>query len=440
MLTAPSRRDCDVARVKVRAAPAVAHDDRLAARYARVRALSLALAAPLSAEDAMVQSMPDASPAKWHLAHTTWFFEQFVLPEGAADPRWARLFNSYYHSVGPLHARPRRGLLSRPSLDEVLAYRAAVDDRVARALRCGALDAAARARLELGLQHEQQHQELLLTDIQHALWCNPLRPAYCGDLPGIASPASPLRWQRFDEAVVEVGAARWTADDAGGASAFAFDNESPRHRALVPAFALAQRPVSNAEYRAFVEDGGYRSANLWLSEGWALVEGEGWSRPLYWDEDLAHAFTLAGTRTLDPQAPACHLSYYEADAFARWAGARLPTEFEWERAAGDVTPGAADNFVETGLLQPRGSDAPGLRQLFGDVWEWTASAYAAYPGFRPWPGALGEYNGKFMCNQFVLRGGSCASPREHLRASYRNFFGPAARWQFAGLRLAKDGA
>ena len=423
-------------------ARSVRHGGRLAARYAQVRAASLALAAPLSAEDAMVQSMPDASPAKWHLAHTSWFFEQFVLallPGAAApDPRWARLFNSYYQSIGPLHARPRRGLLSRPSLEEVRAYRAQVDAAVERALRRDALDAAACQRLELGLQHEQQHQELLLTDIQHALWSNPLRPAYRADLPRVASPATPLQWRRFEEAVVEIGAPSWPGPGVGAPPAFAFDNESPRHRVLVGAFALALRPVSNAEFRAFVEDGGYRNPALWLSEGWALAEAEGWSQPLYWEEGLESAFTLAGPRPLDLHAPACHLSYYEADAFARWAGARLPTEAEWERAAAGRDPAAADNFVEAGLLQPCGSAAPGLRQLFGDVWEWTASAYAAYPGYRPWPGPLGEYNGKFMCSQFVLRGGSCASPRAHLRASYRNFFPPSARWQFAGLRLARD--
>ncbi|HET6435011.1 MAG TPA: ergothioneine biosynthesis protein EgtB [Xanthomonadaceae bacterium] len=425
--------------MKVRRAPAVAPDERLAARHAAVRARSVALVAPLSAEDAMVQSMPDASPAKWHLAHTTWFFAQFVLPllPGAelAAPAWAPLFNSYYRALGTPYARPRRGLLSRPSLDEVLAWRAAVDARIAGALHNGGCDAHALELLELGLQHEQQHQELLLTDIQHALWCNPLRPAYRDDLPRVAAPAAPLHWQRFDEAVVELGAPRWPGGDT-----FAFDNESPRHRALVPAFALAQRPVSNAEFRAFIDDGGYRTPALWLSEGWTLVEAEGWTRPLYWDEGLDAAFTLAGMRALEPHAPVVHLSLFEADAFARWAGARLPTEQEWERAAAGLAPSDADNFAGAGLLQPRGSGGSGLRQLFGDVWEWTASAYTAYPGFRPWGGGLGEYNGKFMCNQFVLRGGSCASPRAHLRASYRNFFPPSARWQFAGLRLAKDAA
>jgi ergothioneine biosynthesis protein EgtB len=436
VLTAPSRPRGDPARVERAALPSAA--DRLADRYAAVRARSVALAAPLSAEDAMVQSMADASPTKWHLAHTTWFFEQFVLVDTPPlRPEWAYLFNSYYQGVGPMHARPQRGLLSRPSLEDVLRWRAAVDARLLDTLVQGDLDAASGDVLELGLQHEQQHQELLLTDIQHALWSNPLRPAYRGDLPAPGSDASALHWQHFDAATVAIGAPAWpTQVDAP--AAFAYDNESPRHAALCPAFALAQRPVSNAEYRAFIEDGGYRQPGLWLSDGWALREQEDWRRPLYWEEGLEHAFTLAGVRPLDPHAPVCHLSLYEADAFARWAGARLPTELEWERAAGDACPVLQDNFVESDLLQPRGRAGGGLRQLFGDVWEWTASAYLAYPGYRPWPGTLGEYNGKFMSGQCVLRGGSCASPRSHLRASYRNFFPPSARWQFAGLRLAKD--
>lgn len=412
--------------------------DRLADRFAAVRARSVTLAAPLSAEDAMVQSMPDASPAKWHLAHTTWFFEQFVLADAAPlRPEWAYLFNSYYQGVGPMHARPKRGLLSRPSLEDVLAWRAEVDARLLDTLAHGDLDAAAEDVLELGLQHEQQHQELLLTDIQHALWSNPLRPAYREDLASPGSEASALHWQHFDEAPVAIGAPPWPGR-AGEPAMFAYDNESPRHMQLSHAFALAQRPVSNAEYRAFVEDGGYRQPNLWLSDGWAVREQENWRRPLYWEDGLEHVFTLAGMRPLDPHAPVCHLSLYEADAFARWAGARLPTEIEWERAVGDARPAPSDNFVESGLLQPRGRAGGGMRQLFGDVWEWTGSAYLAYPGTRPWPGTLGEYNGKFMSGQCVLRGGSCASPRSHLRATYRNFFPPSARWQFAGVRLAKD--
>ncbi|KGM53113.1 hypothetical protein N799_12870 [Lysobacter arseniciresistens ZS79] len=423
------------------AAPPVAPPtpSQLADRYRAVRNRTLQLAAPLSAEDAMVQSMPEASPAKWHLAHTSWFFDRFVRATraGAApvDPDWDHLFNSYYRSVGDAHAQARRGLLSRPSLAQVVDYRRRVDDAVLALLDRGDLDAGTLQRIELGLQHEQQHQELLLTDIKHALWCNPLRPAYDPGLPQRPGVASAMQWIAADEAVVEAGASAWPR-----AAGFAYDNESPRHRVLVGAHALASRPVSNAEYRAFIDDGGYRTAGLWLSDGWDTVEREGWCRPLYWDEGLDSEFTLAGTRPLDPHAPACHLSLYEADAFARWAGARLPGEFEWERAAAGV---AVDgNFVESGLLHPAatgGGAADGHpAQLFGDVWEWTASAYAAYPGFRGMAGALGEYNGKFMSGQQVLRGGSCASPASHLRASYRNFFRPHARWQFSGLRLARD--
>jgi ergothioneine biosynthesis protein EgtB len=419
--------------------PAPVAIDTLDARYRQVRARSVALASPLSAEDAMVQSMPDASPAKWHLAHATWFFEQFVLATHACyravNDGWAYLFNSYYQSVGPMHARPARGLLSRPTLDEVRGYRDEIDARMARAFERGDFDAATRQVIELGLQHEQQHQELLLTDIKHALASNPMRPAYRDDLAHAQGAAVALQWQRFDEAIVEIGAPAWPQDER-----FAFDSESPRHRVLSLPFALAARPVTNAEYRAFIEDGGYRTAALWLSDAWTRVEEDGWSRPLYWSEDGEREFTLAGLRTIDPHAPVCHLSYYEADAFARWAGARLPTEAEWERAAAMRSPSHHDNFVEHGALHPQGCDAEarGLQQLYGDVWEWTSSAYTAYPGYRPWPGSLGEYNGKFMCGQWVLRGGSCASARDHLRASYRNFFLPPDRWQFSGLRLAKD--
>ncbi|PJJ97596.1 hypothetical protein CO641_11675 [Lysobacteraceae bacterium NML91-0213] len=420
-------------------APTAPPVDALAGRFARVRSRTGWLAAPLSPEDAMVQSMADASPAKWHLAHSTWFLERFVLALQpgyvAYAPQWDRLLNSYYHSAGPMHARPQRGHLSRPTLDEVLEYRHAVDARVQARLQADGLDVQQRRNLLLALQHEQQHQELLLTDIKHAFWSNPLRPAYRAGLP-LPAPAAPqpLRWIDADEALVRIGAPAWP--DAGH---FAYDNESPRHRVLVHAHALASRPVSNADFRAFVEDGGYRQPLLWLSDGWATVQAEGWTRPLYWDEDLAHAHTLGGHRRLDPAAPVCHLGYYEADAYARWAGARLPTEFEWERAAQGVA--CAGNFADDGLLEPAASgdarpDAP--VQLFGDVWEWTSSAYGAYPGYRPWSGGIGEYNGKFMVGQWVLRGGSCATARDHVRASYRNFFPPAARWQFAGLRLARD--
>lgn len=406
----------------------------MAARYAAVRARSGELAAPVSAEDAMLQSMADASPTKWHLGHTTWFFETFVLAQRpgyrAVDERWALLFNSYYQSVGPQHTRARRGMLSRPTLEQVLDYRARIDERMQEAFARGELDAALLHRVELGLQHEQQHQELLLTDILHAFWSNPLKPAYREDLPATGGRAGPLAWQRFDEAVVEIGAPRWP--DAGG---FAFDLESPRHRVLTGAYALATRPVTCGEYREFVRDGGYRDAALWMSEAWNLLKKHPRERPLYWlDEE--RVFGPGGVRALDAEAPVSQLSWYEADAFARWAGARLPTEAEWERAA--ATAAVAGNFVERGLLQPAAQDGTGLRQVFGDVWEWTSSAFSPYPGFRPLEGALGEYNGKFMVSQQVLRGGSCASPAGHLRASYRNFFPPSARWQFSGLRLAKD--
>jgi ergothioneine biosynthesis protein EgtB len=411
----------------------------LAERYRAVRQASLALAAPLSAEDAMVQSMPDASPAKWHLAHTTWFFEQFVLGLRAGyrplHPHWQVLFNSYYQSIGRAHARAQRGLLSRPTLAQVLEYRMQVDDRIGQRLHAGDLDAQALQHLLLGLQHEQQHQELLLTDIKHALWSNPLQPAYRDDLPlpaAVAAGGSAL-WIESPERIVEIGAPAWPGD-----ARFAYDNESPRHRVLVPAHALADRPVSNAEYRAFVDDGGYRDPLLWMSDGWAQLQAGQWRRPLYWDEALEREYTLVGWRALDPDAPVCHLGWFEADAFARWAGARLPTEFEWEAAAAALP--VTGNLADAGLLHPAAAAAaePGMpRQLFGDVWEWTASAYGAYPGFQPLPGSAGEYNGKFMCGQFVLRGGSCVTPAAHVRASYRNFFPPPARWQFAGLRLAR---
>jgi ergothioneine biosynthesis protein EgtB len=405
----------------------------LAERFARVRQTSTALASRLRPEDTVVQSMPDASPTKWHLAHTTWFFEQFILCRDAGyappHPEWHFLFNSYYQSVGPMHARPRRGLLTRPSLDEVLAYRQHVDAGVAERLARGD-DDALPALVELGLQHEQQHQELLLTDIKHAFAQNPLQPAFAPDAPrALSAQAAPLRYVPFDEGVVEVGYA---------GQGFHFDNEGPRHRTYRQAGSIANRLVTNAEFAAFVADGGYQTPLLWLSDGWATVQAEGWQRPLYWDEACETEFTLQGRRPIDPHAPVCHISYFEADAFARWAGARLPTEVEWETmAAGQRVHG---NLLDTGALHPRAAsadDAP-LAQLFGDVWEWTMSPYVSYPGFRPLEGALGEYNGKFMNGQWILRGGSCATPADHVRATYRNFFPPHARWQFSGLRLGND--
>lgn len=408
--------------------------DDLRKRFSQVRAATLGLVDGLSPEDAQLQSMPDASPSKWHLAHTTWFFEQFLLMPQAGyrpvDERWLVLFNSYYQSVGPMHARPQRGLLSRPNLSEVLAYRERIDAAVVACFERD-LDAATVAVIELGLQHEQQHQELILTDIQHAFAQNPLRPAL-RDLPAAPPAASlPLRFCAGGRGVVEIG---------HRGDGFAFDCETPRHRQLLHPHALANRPVSNAEFREFIADGGYRRAGLWLSEGWSTAQAQGWQRPLYWDENLQSSFSLGGSLPLDPAAPVVHVSFFEADAFARWAGCRLPTEAEWESTAARY-PAASGNFVEAGYLRPvaagvSGDDHP--QQLFGDVWEWTGSPYVSYPGYRPLPGALGEYNGKFMCGQWILRGGSCVTPGSHMRASYRNFFYPADRWQFSGLRLAKD--
>ncbi len=406
--------------------------EAVGSRFRRTRQRTLDLCADLSAEDMQVQSMPDASPGKWHLAHTTWFFEQFVLARDASwvspDPAFGFLFNSYYQTVGPMHARAHRGLLSRPSLVAVRTYRARVDEAVSELLARSS-DPDSATLVLMGLQHEQQHQELLLTDIKHAFWCNPLQPAYRAPLPQVAPmAAAPLRFVNGREGIVEIG---------HRGDGFAFDNETPRHRVLLQPHALANRLVTNGEYLTFIREGGYREPTLWLSDGWAIVQREGWEHPLYWQSDLASEFTLAGARALDPHEPVCHLSYYEAEAFARWAGARLPTEAEWESAAEGIA--VHGNLQDTQRLQPQSArDTGGVQQLFGDVWEWTASPYVSYPGFRPLPGALGEYNGKFMCGQWVLRGGSCATPADHIRASYRNFFPPHARWQFAGLRLGQD--
>lgn len=420
----------DIASPPIRAAG----QEALRQRFHRVRAATLALVQGLSAEDAQLQSMPDASPSKWHLAHTTWFFEQFVLMVQAEyrplDARWLVLFNSYYQSVGPMHARPQRGMLSRPSLTQVLDYRGRIDAAMAAYL-AQECDAAALAVVEIGLQHEQQHQELILTDILHAFSQNPLEPALRELPPAPPSAALALGYCVGAEGIVEIG---------HGGDGFAFDCETPRHRVLLHPHALANRPVSNGEFREFIADGGYRQPALWLSEGWNTVQQRGWQRPLYWAEDLQSHFTLGGRLALDPNAPVAHASYFEADAFARWAGGRLPTEAEWEHAA-QAEPATEGNFVESGHLRPLAAaagDERAVRQLFGDVWEWTGSPYVSYPGYRPLPGALGEYNGKFMCGQWVLRGGSCATPASHMRASYRNFFYPADRWQFSGLRLAKD--
>ena len=406
------------------------------ARYAHVRQRTLDLCSTLQPEDTVVQSMADASPVKWHLAHTTWFFEHFVLGRDPAyrpfDAQWNYLFNSYYQSVGPMHARLQRGLLSRPTLAEIVAYRHRVDDGVRAMLLAHDGDDELASLVTLGINHEQQHQELLLTDVKHLFSLNPLQPAFA-DTPVRRGTATPPR--RFIDGVAGIVG---IGHDGGG---FAYDNEGPRHRELLHPHAIANRPVTNAEYRAFIDDGGYRTPTLWMSEGWATVQRESWNHPLYWSDALDSEFTLGGRRAIDPHAPVCHVSYYEADAFARWAGARLPTEAEWETLA-VAQDGIDGNFQDDGFLHPQApadtEAGDGPRQLFGDVWEWTSSPYVNYPGFRPLPGALGEYNGKFMCGQWVLRGGSCVTPAGHVRASYRNFFYPADRWQFMGIRLGRD--
>jgi len=382
---------------------AVLFSHSLAQAYAAVRAHSETLAAPLSAEDCIIQSMPDASPVKWHLAHTSWFFETVVLSQVPGykpfDPRFAYLFNSYYEALGPRHPRPRRGLLSRPSLDEVMAWRAHVD----AAMDTACADAPLRDLIILGLHHEQQHQELILTDIKHAFFSNPLLPAYRAQA-APPRPSQKLEWRQHQGGVAAIG---------HGGQGFAFDNERPRHDVLLRPFRIASRPVSNGEYQAFIADGGYRRAEFWLSDGWAQVQAD--QAPLYWlkdDDGSESLFTLAGVRPLDPHAPVEHVSFYEAGAYAAWAGKRLPTEFEWEAAS----------------------------PMFdhGEVWEWTRSSYDPYPGFKAFDGVAAEYNGKFMVGQMVLRGGSTATPPGHIRSTYRNFFPPGARWQFSGIRLAED--
>jgi len=395
-------------------------------RLTETRTLTLDLAASLSDADATIQPFPDASPAKWHLAHTTWFFETFVLRDHAPgyrpfDERYGFLFNSYYEGEGERHPRPRRGMLSRPSLDEVRAYRTYVDDALLTAL--GSLSEAALDLIELGINHEQQHQELLLTDILATFAANPLEPAYSPDLVRSEAAEPAGDWLPGRTGIVQIGAA-----DTG----FAFDCERPRHRVFLHPHQLAARPVTNADWDEFIANGGYRTPTLWLSEGWEWVCREGITAPLYWREDGTH-FTLARRIERDRAAPVAHVSYYEADAFARWAGARLPREEEWESAADAVDPASGQQLDRAEAMIPQPKTG-----LFGSVWEWTQSAFSAYPGFAAAEGAVGEYNGKFMCGQFVLKGASCATPRGHSRASYRNFFPPHARWQFTGLRLARD--
>jgi len=413
------------------ARPSVSLGDRLM----ETRQLSLRLAEPLSDEDQVVQAMDDASPTKWHLAHTTWFFEAFLLPRLIPDYRpfdesFEYCFNSYYESVGPRHPRPRRGLLTRPSAAAVRAYRAHVDEALEGLFADGVPEEAA-AIVELGINHEQQHQELLLTDILSLFAAEPLKPAYRTDAPGTATQSiAPLAFTAFDGGLHDVG-----HDGAG----FAYDNEGPRHQQLIRPFKLANRCVTNAEWIAFIEDGGYRTATLWLADGWTAINTEDWDGPLYFEQaDGGYLqMSLLGLRPVDPAAPVTHVNYFEADAFARWAGYRLPSEFEWEHASAALSETGRNLGADH--LRPMAAEGDaGLEQMFGDVWEWTSSAYLPYPGFKAAPGAIGEYNGKFMCNQFVLKGGSCATPDGHVRRTYRNFFYPHQRWQFTGLRLAAD--
>ena len=409
-------------------------------QFRKVRSASETLAEPLTPEDWMLQSMPDASPVKWNLAHTSWFFETFILSRYAADytvfhPKFGYLFNSYYNQVGKMHPRPERGMLSRPTAQEILDFRAHVNEEIVRLVREGA-DAVIEEiapLMALGLAHEEQHQELLLTDLKHGLYQNPLLPGVYDDAGADKKPAAsaPLRWERMEGGLCEIG---WNGEG------FAFDNEGPRHKVYLHPFELANRAVTNADYLAFMEDGGYENPNYWLSDAWDAVRAEKWRAPLYWRKvgDGWREFTLFGERAINPHAPVCHVSYYEAAAYAAWAEARLPTEFEWEAAASLFRLNG--NFLKAArpaAPAPAAGDER-LLQLYGDVWEWTASPYVAYPCYAPPGGAIGEYNGKFMSGQMVLKGGSCATPEGHMRVSYRNFFPPGARWQFSGFRLARD--
>lgn len=419
--------------------PAPSNNERstLERQYGNVRAASAVLAAPLSDADATVQSMPDASPAKWHLAHTSWFFEAMVLAPNSSryrvfDDRFNFLFNSYYESVGARQPRPLRGLLTRPTLADVLAYREHVDLRMAELFKQEPPENVLKI-IELGCHHEQQHQELLLTDILHLFAQNPLRPAYKDSvpLPVKSSEKAMANYQSFAGGLVDIG---------HSGSGFSFDSEGPRHSVQIEPYRLADRLVTNGEWADFISDGGYRNPLLWLSDGWTKVHEEGWAAPLYWEapEGEFWTMTLRGAQPVDLDAPVAHVSYFEADAFATWAERRLPTEAEWEFAAQKLP--VTGNLLNSGRLRPKPAPAATgeLRQMFGDAWEWTRSAFMPYPRFRPMPGALGEYNGKFMSGQFVLRGGSCVTPEDHVRATYRNFFAPHARWQFSGLRLAED--
>lgn len=412
------------------------NESQLAALYLSVRNQTLALCAPLEVEDYQIQPMADASPPKWHLAHVTWFFETFLLKPFSNnyrvfDPSFERLFNSYYNGVGKPFSRANRGFLSRPTLARVLEYRHYVDEKMLELIQTSMIDEIV-FRIQLGLNHEQQHQELILTDIKYNLGNNPLKPVYV-DQKADDSLEFNARWVEFDGGLVESGT------DAG--QEFVFDNEMPRHQVFLQPFKLSTNLVSNGEFVAFIEDGGYERPELWLSDGWAGLQAQQdqrWSMPLYWRKqgDNYFEYRLTGEQLADPNRPVCHVSAYEADAYARWKGCRLPTEHEWEHAAVDAP--VEGNFVDSKLFHPSGQSGEGMQSQFGNVWEWTQSGYGAYPSFKPFDGQLGEYNGKFMANQLVLRGGSCASPRSHIRPTYRNFFYPPDRWQFSGIRLAQD--
>jgi ergothioneine biosynthesis protein EgtB len=404
----------------------------LAEQFTRIREQTLRLCASLKAEDTVVQSMPNVSPTKWHLAHVTWLFERLVLEEFISgyqrfNEQYNFLFNSYYYSVGQMHARPKRGMLTRPTLADIVAYRSHVDNAMLELLNERGDEPGIQQRVTLGLNHEQQHQELLLTDIKHVFSCNPLLPAVNANLvvPESTAPAA-YSFVNGPSGITQAGAA---------GSDFCFDNETPRHDVLLHEHRIGSQLITNSEFREFIDDRGYSDSGLWLSDGWAKINERGWNRPLYWSEDLESEFTLGGLRAINEHAPVSHVSYYEADAYARWAGARLPTEFEWELAAEEQE--VSGNLLDTSYWQP--AAASESSQFFGDVWEWTQSAYSPYPGFVPLEGSLGEYNGKFMCNQMTVRGGSCVTAADHIRASYRSFFYPDARWQFLGFRLAKDG-
>jgi ergothioneine biosynthesis protein EgtB len=418
-------------------------DRSLRTRYQEVRRFSALLCETLLPEDCTVQSMPDVSPTRWHLAHTTWFFEEFVLASRSDyrpyNEAFGYLFNSYYNTVGKQYPRPRRGMLSRPSIGEIFAYRQYVDEHLVRLLESGAVEEDGRLQgvLQTGLHHEQQHQELILTDIKHVFAQNPLWPVFRDGTFAVSAATRARRWISFNEGL------QWVGHEGDG---FSYDNEGPRHRVFLQPFELSGNLVTCGEYLEFMADGGYQRPELWLSDGWRTVQERGWDAPLYWirRDGVWMEFTLSGLREVDPDCPVSHVSYFEADAFARWAGVRLPTEFEWEIAAGEapIEGNFADSLIARGkAIHPSQPSAGGVAsepaQLFGDVWEWTASQYTAYPGYKPPEGAIGEYNGKFMCNQFVLRGGSCATSRSHIRRTYRNFFPPDARWQFSGIRLAR---